>query len=63
MRLLYDIFLLFPTKLLDIKTRASLFIKNVTFLSDPFGSMDGVAARKIFHYSAICGLNAALQVG
>lgn len=57
------LFLLFPIKFLDTKMRVSLFIKNVTSLSDPFGSMDGVAARKIFHYSAICGLNAALQVG
>lgn len=57
------LFLLFSTKFLDIKMRGSLFIKNVTSLSDSFGSMNGVAARKIFHYSAICGLNAALQVG
>lgn len=40
-----------------------LFIKNVTFPNDPLGSMDGATMRKIFHYSAICGLSAALQVG
>lgn len=44
----YYVVPLFPKKFLNIKMRVLLFIKNVTFLSDPSGSMDNVGDEKDF---------------